>query len=427
MPTCAVYGSGQIGSGDIVKADKIISAIEGVTKKWAKQRKAEERHVAAANNRRYVMTRSAPDYTIKSAAWTVMETAYLKVSENGTLPALARQIMYAARPFIQERTGKPLNDKYFTQVLLPDYMSENREKCADWNVVFDARGHLHEPHTGREVPLGTIEIRNYLQAIASHTVEDPSFDVREEHYPTLGSKHRYGDILFIEKEGFMPLFDAVQLAERYDIAIMSTKGMSVTACRELVDTLCASLAGLSVRLLVFHDFDKSGFSIVGTLKRRTRRYAFKNTIDVIDVGMRIGDIGGLQREASNIPESTRGAARRNLKENGATPEESEFLLKERVELNAFTSQELVTWIESKLVEHGVKKVLPDDDTLSAAYRRAREHAAVQKMIDEAAEALREKLKAAAAPTNLRTMVEESLKADPTRTWDSVIMEIVAKQ
>jgi hypothetical protein len=54
----------------------------------------------------------------------------------------------------------------------------------------------------------------------------------------------------------MPLFDKVQLAERY--AIMSTKGMSVT----LVDTL-------DVPLLVLHDFDKSGFSIAATLRRDT--------------------------------------------------------------------------------------------------------------------------------------------------------------
>ncbi len=57
-------------------------------------------------------------------------------------------------------------------------------------------------------------------------------------YPTFGPKHRYGAILFIEKEGFMPLLKAVRLAERYDLAVMSTKGMSVTASRELVDTLC---------------------------------------------------------------------------------------------------------------------------------------------------------------------------------------------
>ena len=31
---------------------EIIDAVEGVTKKWAKQRKAEERHAAAEGNRR---------------------------------------------------------------------------------------------------------------------------------------------------------------------------------------------------------------------------------------------------------------------------------------------------------------------------------------------------------------------------------------
>ena len=33
----------------------------------------------------------------------------------------------------------------------------------------------------------------------------------------------------------MPLFERVGLAERYDIAIMSTKGMSVTAARKLIE------------------------------------------------------------------------------------------------------------------------------------------------------------------------------------------------
>ena len=43
-----------------------------------------------------------------------------RASANNTLPANARQIMYAARKYIQERTGKQLNDTYFTQTLLPD-------------------------------------------------------------------------------------------------------------------------------------------------------------------------------------------------------------------------------------------------------------------------------------------------------------------
>jgi hypothetical protein len=34
----------------------IIGAVQGVTAKWSKQRKAEERHASAERNRRYVMT-----------------------------------------------------------------------------------------------------------------------------------------------------------------------------------------------------------------------------------------------------------------------------------------------------------------------------------------------------------------------------------
>ncbi len=138
----------------------------------------------------------------------------------------------------------------------------------------------------------------------------------------------------------MPLFKEVKLAERYDLAIMSTKGMSVTASRLLVDRLCAESG---IPLLVLHDFDKSGFSIVGTLQRDTRRYEFEHDINVIDLGLRIGDIEGLETEKVYI--QSPGSARWNLRDNGATEEEIEFLLDRRVELNAFASDDLVAWIE----------------------------------------------------------------------------------
>ena len=145
-----------------MKAYKIIDAVQGVTKRWAKQRKAEERSWSAAANRRNVMTRRRPHVTVKMAAWMVMERAYLKASANGTLPAHARQIMYAARPHIIREADRELGDKfdrYFTQTLLPDYIEE---KGVDWNVVFDARGHFAEPHSTRDVPLGTLQVRKYL-------------------------------------------------------------------------------------------------------------------------------------------------------------------------------------------------------------------------------------------------------------------------
>ena len=394
-----------------MKADRLIKLVRAKTAKWAKQRKAEERHASAFTRRRQAMIRTREE-TIKDVAWDVMEEAYLKASAGGALPAHARQIMYAARPFVQQRTGKILDDKYFTQGLLPDYIEE---QGVSWNVVYDARGHFQEPHTEEEVPLGTLHVRSYLGRVYSHKVEAPSFNFEEKRYPTLGPKNRFGAVAFFEKEGFWPLFEEVKLAERYDVAIMSTKGMSVTSARALIDSL-------GVPVLVFHDFDKSGFSIVGTMMRSTRRYCTSGA-NVIDAGMRLGDIGGLACEAANTVGSPYKAAA-NLRLNGATEAEIGFLLKKRVELNAFASDELVAWIEKKFAEHGLKKVIPDDKILADAYQRASEYAVVQKAIDEKLTELRKTMTAATMPDDLRAAVESKLKARPTLTWDEAITEIV---
>ena len=41
---------------------------------------------------------------------------------------------------------------------------DNRELTRDWDVVFGARGHIKEPHTGYSFGLGTVEVRQYLPA-----------------------------------------------------------------------------------------------------------------------------------------------------------------------------------------------------------------------------------------------------------------------
>jgi hypothetical protein len=148
-------------------AKTIKGLLEGATAKWEKQRKAEERHASARAHRMTTMT-SRRGISIKDAAWKYMEEAYLKASGGGKLPAPVRMIFYAARPLIQAMIGETLKgSKYFTQVLLPDYVEE--EGCYDWRVVFDARGHLIEPHTDYTLPLGTLEVATYLRDIGKPT------------------------------------------------------------------------------------------------------------------------------------------------------------------------------------------------------------------------------------------------------------------
>ena len=400
-------------------SEAIIGAITGVTKKWTKQRKAEERRASAALNRRVALTSSR--YTIKDAAWDVMEGAYLKASASGTLPAHARQIMYAARGDIQDRTGRSLNDQYFTQTLLPDYMRTYRSKTAEWDVVFDARGHLVEPHTDEVVALGTLRVRKYLMAAGDPVIDDAGVELPK--ISTHGPKHRYGAILFVEKEGFMPLFEKVQLAERYDIAIMSTKGMSNTASRSLVDDLC-SKHGLP--LLVLHDFDKAGFSIVGTLQRDTRRYEFEHTINVVDLGLRLEDVQAYDLDYEDVMYGGSDfSTKQNLRSNGATADEAHILLDQRVELNAFASGELVEWIESKLAEQGVSKVVPDNDYLERAYRHAIEVEYLKERVKDVLEEAQNHGADFDLPDDLKEKVTERLADDSTLSWDKAVLAIAS--
>jgi hypothetical protein len=409
-------------------ADKLIGALTGVTKKWCKQKKKEERAASARLNRSYAMCRSSR-YTIRDAAFDVMEGAYLKASANGTLPAMARQIMYAARGPIQDRTGERLESQYFTQTLLPDYLGTFPEKTAHWDVVFDARGHFHEPHTGVIVPLGTLDVRAYLRDVQTHTtpwpVPAPFAGADDTRFPTCGPRHRFGAILFVEKEGFLPLFERVRLAERYDLAIMSTKGMSVTASRLLVDRLSRDH---SAPVLVLRDFDKAGFSIAASFTRSSRRYIFQCYPRVIDLGLRLADVApnGLESEDVFYP---KGDPTSNLRENGATEEEIAFLYNgrnhgRRVELNAFTSDALVAWIESKLEAHGVEKVVPTGEALTLAYRRVWERRALAERTAAIARDTHDEAKTLAIPGDLESQIRVLLDDDPGLPWDAAVAKAV---
>ena len=129
--------------------------------------------------------------------------------------------------------------------------------------------------------------------------------------------------------------------------------------RTLFESLCHQ-----VKILVLHDFDKSGFSIVGTLRRDTRRDEFAVAPQVVDLGLQLSDVEKWDLQAETV--SYKSDPGSNLRLNGATQEEIEFLRGEqdwrsyrgqRVELNAFTSDAFVEWLESKLEEQGVVKVI----------------------------------------------------------------------
>jgi len=309
---------------------------------------------------------------------------------------------------------KDLQYGYFSQTLLPDYIEEHG---VDWNVVYDARGHFVEPHTNRRIGCGTIEVGNYLHALKKPDIVSAEF--ADANVDVIGPDGGMSAVLFCEKEGFNPLFRAVNLANRYDLMIVSTKGVSVTAARHLIDSICGDN---KLPLFVLHDFDVAGFMIFGTLQRDTRRYQFANAIEVIDLGLRLDDIDGLEREPAAATRTTEGILRSQLAENGASEAEIDILLNDRVELNAMTSDQLIAMIERKLKAYGIQKVIPDNDMLAEAYQTFHRSQQLREKFEE----LEEEFEGTEieVPEDLHEKVRAVLEEHNDLRWDEAVQIVL---
>ena len=400
----------------------LASAVRSVTNEWKKAKLHEER--VSRQKLERLRRWHPPKVTLRDAAFQVMEQAYNKASSFGRYYANARQIMYAARPLVLEQTGGEIwkDSSYFTQTLLKDYLEYYEP---GWKVVWDSRGHLTEPHTGISIGIGGVEVRRYIQAWTTTDLEAYEKQVSRADIDTTGPALRYSAVLFIEKEGFDEILRDAGLAERFDISIMSTKGLPVGAACQLAVRFNQE----GVRVLVMHDFDLAGFKIVRTLRQGTR---LAPGAEVEDIGFRLDDVEGLQSELVNYKQKK--DPREYLRVCGATREEQEFLVSdhsweswegERVELNAMTSEKLITWLEKKLEKLKIAKVTPDSDVLDEAYRRAW----FLQEVDKAAEKIAEQIKDSEVevPDDLAERVKEKLEESDRDSWDQVVWEIATEE
>lgn len=411
-------------------ADALAMAVRSVTKAWkqAKRQADRENRIQQREldelrkwNRRRVLS-------VKEAAYRVMAEAYRKAS-GGTGIANARQIMYAARPLVLALTGGKCwkNSSYFTQHLLSDYIDENPDETAGWDVVYDARGKLLEPHTDYRVDLGTLAVRRYMAGWTSDRFSGSLAFSLPRQIKTCGPANRYSFALFVEKEGFNELLERARIADRFDVAIMSTKGMSVTAARALV----GRLSQRDVTVLVLRDFDKAGFSIAHTLRANTRRWRYDARPKVIDLGLRLADVQSMGLQSEPVTYNSKKDPRENLIASGATRDEAAFLVRagwhggwegQRVELNAMTSDQFITWLEGKLRDAGATKVVPPDEVLADAYRRALRIVDIERAIDEAASAYSDE--GLTMPADLAEQVRLALDGS-SQAWDDVLFDLAA--
>ena len=331
------------------------------------------RRDAATASRRSAQRRcqqTRPKVTLKDAVFEVLPEAYAKAT-GGNLPVSARSLLYAARPLVQQYTDAELGHNYFSQDLLVEYQREHGRLDL---LYYDPRGNLHEPHTGKSVPLGTREIDEYRLPFCT-----------------------FDKILFIEKEGLQPVLDAARLADRYDMAIVSGKGYPTEAARAVFDQ--ANRRG-GYRMFVLHDADVDGYGIARTMREATARMPTYD-VDVVDIGLTVQEAIGrdLQTETFTRKKSLPAGLELNDVERGwfeGRPSGRHWI-GTRAELNAFTNPDLIAFIEDKLTEHGAdSKLIPSDEIVvdnaetylfTSIARKIRDEIDSLVDVDEIAEAL----------------------------------------
>ena len=411
----------------MIDAKDILEVTKSVTKKWEKQRKAEERGWRSVSSREYIYS-DRVNFT--DVAHRILPDAYEHASGNRRYTVSKRQMYYASREHFFRETGRRITAAYFSSTILVQYMNRHLSETASWKITADPRGKLTIANTAHNVsiPCGTIAIDKHLIDAARpiDPLEEPPTVPIE--WPSLAGGKRYQAVLYIEKEGFEPVLNEAKIAERFDLAILSCKGQSVVAARKFADHVCRCAGG--VPLLIVHDFDKSGFEIGKCLtevsewaeERDRVVYRFKNQVNSIDLGLRLSDaekynLGSEDHEFNGKPDW-------NLNHKFCTDDEEAFLRSDRrVELNAFTSPQLIEWLESKLTEHLPKRLVPDDNTLEDAYRRAMVVAKINAAIEEATETSQELASEATVPKTLRRMLMKKMKDSPF-SWDRALYSIV---
>ncbi len=399
-PTVKFRGKGKTTIVAMVGiADDVTKALlKAFGKQAAKRRKAERYHSRGHGSSMFRWRSN--DTTVKAVVFKHLPEAIRKVSSNGTYRYTARQLYYALRPLVepalQENTAHPTKLEYDTFKIYIDEWAESEGGDILRGIIFDPRGHFIEPHS---TPPIEVEWAPYTgQApIEVGTLEAERYGVPD---------HLYNKVLFVEKEGFNIIFDDAELKEKYDMAILSSKGFSTRA----IKTLLKKVEGKAT-ILVLHDCDIYGYSIADKLQQATR--SSKVSVEVVDIGLNLADARamGLQEEEVHYrkkPCDNATIKRLSNEERvffggregfGAWGRSTEG---KRIELNAMTPEQLLEYVERKLDEHGLtEKVVPPDEVIEKEYVKEVSRQVDDSLLDLVANALEQRF-----GVDIRKLAEE---------------------
>lgn len=293
-----------------------------------------------------------------------LDEAFEMASTNGKYAITARQIWYKIRE-LSGITETPSTYSDFTQNILTTWLNDHPEY--ESKVNFSDRGNFYVGEMQRG--LGTANVRTFIDGLncKNNTFQcyggiNSDVYVKEE----FNIEYQYDKVLYIEKTGFDAIFKAEKIGEKYNMVIVSGQGFSTRAAK----TLLYALQQKGMRLFCVHDLDISGVHICETLK--TPNDKFQHPIKIEDLGITIDDVNYYDIKPEEVEKTkdnrnkliSLSSVYKNFFDGGR--------YYKRVELNAFSTEQILEILERKLSEINNLPKINLKDTLEIDHSALRE-------------------------------------------------------
>jgi hypothetical protein len=346
----------------------------------------------------------------KSIVLDNLDAVIADVSGDGEYRFNARQLFYGLRPIVMDELGEELKISNFTSII-----TEYEDEHGDIPGMYrEPRGSITHPHRDETITLGTLAVEEY---------ERPEWN--------------FNKLVYVEKEGANEALKDNGWLERHDCAVMSSKGFSTRAARDLIDKLAEHDEPITVYAVT--DADAYGTMIYQTLQEATQARGARK-IKIVHLGLHPWEAiaMGLEVETVEVKQNKEGEEKRKpvadyIKaadesgEHGTAPNGDsweEWLQTHRVELNAMTTPQFIAWLDGKMAEAKHGKLIPPGEVLEAdlAERIERKtRAAVTERIlreaglDDQVEAAVAAIKTPTAATLVKG-IKNLFKTEPQHDW-----------
>ena len=323
----------------------------------------------------------------------------------------ARSLYYAARPLIQRFCPGDMSQNYFESLV--DCYEETNGLIP--NRMRDPRGYFLEPHSGKQISLGTEAVEKY-------------------EFP----EHQFKTVIYVEKKGLLSAFQHGKIAERYDCGIICAEGFANRASQHLMQL---AQRNHGMKIVVFHDADPAGYLIANKIGKKSGAHDFD--YEVFDAGLHLDEALelGLETETFTRKKALPSALKltdieREYFTGTAVQYERNSKPRtrwencRRVELNALAAfpDRFVEFVESKLERAGASRKLIPKSQVCHAYLDEQLRQLIEGYVRSELEselALNSLVADVTSeldvegPENPRRLIADALKQEPTMSWRRV--------